>query len=154
MAYQTYRVRVESADGITRYFASFADGEGAAHEAEIAFDVYSALENCRKHEKRQINFEDRHVEQAELSEAQLHERMLRLPPALEHLVEDQEQAAQLHAAIASLPETQRRRFLLYHEDGLTYEQIAALEGCTLMPIKRSIACAEEKIREKIKIFRD
>jgi len=143
---------VENANGETRYYTSFVDGDGAIRETEISYEVYLALEGCRKHEKRQINFIDRHVEQADLSESQLQERMARLPISLELLVENQEQARRLYAVIDSLPETQRRRFLLSHEDGLTYKQIAALENCTIMPIQRSIIGAEVKIREKIKKF--
>jgi len=152
MSNNTYRVRVENADGDARYFTSFVDGAGAVHEIEISREIYLALEDCRKHEKRQAHFVERHVEQTDLSEGQLQERMIRLSPSLELLVENQEQAALLYAAIASLPEIQRRRFQLYHEDGLTYQQIAALEGCTIMPIQRSIVSAEEKIRAKIKLF--
>ena len=148
----TYTVREEIANDVIRYYAAFRDGSGSPQETEITCEVYLALEGCRKHEKRQINFDERHVEREKLSEAQLQTRMLRLPPSLERLVEGQEQAHQLRSAIAALPEIQRRRLLLYHVDGLTYERIAALEGCTIMPIRRSIACAEEKIREKIKFF--
>lgn len=36
--------------------------------------------------------------------------------------------------------------------GLTYEQIGAMEGCTKMPIKRSIDRAIEKIRLALKNF--
>ena len=44
----------------------------------------------------------------------------------------------LYHAIAALPETQRRRLVMYYFYDLTYEQIAELERCTPMPIKRSI----------------
>ena len=154
MSNDAYRVRIEGEGSNTRYFSSFVDAADAVHEIEISFEIYLALENCRRHEKRQENFIDRHVEQAELSEGQLQERMARLPPALELLVENQEQAIKLHTAIASLPESQRRRFLLYHEDGLTQEQIAALDGCSQTAIANSIQRAKEKIKEEIKNFRE
>lgn len=41
---------------------------------------------------------------------------------------------------------------LYFDYGLTYEQIGKIEGCSKMPVKRSIDRAIEKIREKIKYF--
>lgn len=37
----------------------------------------------------------------------------------------------LHRAISELPETQRRRITLYYFRGLTYEQIAEMEGCSI-----------------------
>jgi RNA polymerase sigma-70 factor (ECF subfamily) len=52
-----------------------------------------------------------------------------------------------------LPKTQRRRLALYYFGGLTYEQIATLEGCTKMPVKRSVDRAEEKIRQELKNFK-
>ena len=148
-----YTVRTGETDGALHYYAAFTDGDGLSQEVEVSREVYLALDDCRKHEKRQVHFIERHVERAELSEEQLQERMIRLLPTLELSMENREQAVHLYAAIESLPEIQRRRFLLYHEDGLTYQQIATQEGCTIMPIQRSIAGAEEKIRKKIKNFR-
>ena len=51
-----------------------------------------------------------------------------------------------------LPEVQRRRFRLYFDYGLTYEQIGKIEGCSKMPVKRSIDRAIEKIRLALKNF--
>ena len=56
----------------------------------------------------------------------------------------------LRQVITELPEIQRRRFFLYHDFGLTYEQIADMEGCTRRAVKFSVDLAEEKIREKLK----
>ncbi len=39
---------------------------------------------------------------------------------------------------------------LYHEFGLTYEQIAKMEGCKKQSVYDSVILAEKKIREKIK----
>ena len=53
----------------------------------------------------------------------------------------------LHAALQILTETQRRRVVLYYYYGYTYKQIAELEECTKMPIKRSIEDALRKLKE-------
>lgn len=42
--------------------------------------------------------------------------------------------------------------MLHFDLGLTYEQLEAMEGCTKMPIKRSIDRAIEKIRVALKNF--
>ena len=44
----------------------------------------------------------------------------------------------LQKAITILPDTQRRRLELYYFAGLTYEQIAALEGCSYPAVIKSI----------------
>ena len=55
----------------------------------------------------------------------------------------------LHRAIQKLPEIQKRRLILYFFDGMTYERIAKLEGCTKMPVKRSIDVALEKLKKEL-----
>lgn len=57
------------------------------------------------------------------------------------------QYEQLHNAILELPETQRRRLILYYFQGLTYEQIAEMEGCTHPAIIKSVSSALEKIKK-------
>ena len=57
-------------------------------------------------------------------------------------------------SIQELPELQRRRFVLHHEFGLTYEQIAEMEGRRKSAVCESVLRAEEKIREKIKNLKD
>jgi RNA polymerase sigma-70 factor (ECF subfamily) len=50
-------------------------------------------------------------------------------------------------ALATLTETQRRRFLLYHEHGLCCEQIAAVDGCTHPAVLKAISAAQEKLEK-------
>jgi RNA polymerase sigma-70 factor (ECF subfamily) len=148
-----YILRTEIAAGITRYYVSFADGEATLRETEISREVYLAMEECRKHEKRQRNFFDRYIEHSDLADETLRHRALFSPEPIEETIINNETADALRAAVARLPKVQRRRFILYHETGLTYEQISKMEGCTKMPIKRSIDRAEEKIREELKNFK-
>ena len=56
----------------------------------------------------------------------------------------------LYHAISALPKKQRRRLVMYYFYDLTYEQIAMLEGCTSMPVKRSIDRAVKKLRKQVK----
>ena len=55
--------------------------------------------------------------------------------------------AQLHRAISELPEIQRRRLILYYFQGMTYEQIAGMEGCTKRAVKFSVDIAVEKLKK-------
>lgn len=45
-----------------------------------------------------------------------------------------------------LPDTQRRRLELYYFAGLTYEQIAALEGCSYPAVIKSVKKAIVELR--------
>jgi DNA-directed RNA polymerase specialized sigma24 family protein len=144
----TYTVREESVDGVVRYFAAFVDGSGLPQEAEIPREVYLALDQCRLAEKKQQNETERHMERLELSEGQLAARALRPQKPMEEAVAE---AVDMQAAIATLTDAQRRRFLLYHEHGLNYEQIAQAENLSKQAIAQSIARAEEVLK---KFFED
>ena len=58
--------------------------------------------------------------------------------------------AQLHRAISELPEIQKRRLILYYFQGLTYEQIAEMEGCRYQSVQESILSAIKKLRKFFK----
>ena len=57
---------------------------------------------------------------------------------------------ELHKAITQLPDTQRRRLVLYYFQQLTYEQIAEVEGCRYQSVQESILSAIEKLRKYFK----
>jgi len=138
-----YTVRLEEADGIIRYFTSFNGGDGIQQEIEVNRETYLALEDCRLEEKRQANEFERHRERLELSEAQLAARTFLPPMPMEEAVV---QAVDMQAALATLTDTQRRRFLLYHEHGLSYEKIAQAENRIKSTIVESIVAASEKLK--------
>jgi len=139
-----YTVRTGETDGAPRYYAAFADGDGIHREVEVSLEVYLALDDFRRHDLRQIRSGERHRERFALSESQLAERMKAPPKPLEESVDD---AVSLQAALAALTSTQRRRFLLYHGHGLSFEQIAEIENCAYQVITRSVALAKEKLQK-------
>ena len=96
--------------------------------------------------------DERHEEYSELSDEALHTRAMDKPQSAEDAVFDSLQNEFLWRAIQSLPEMQRRRFILHHEFGLTYKQIALVEGCTRQAITLSVENAVAKIRAEIKKF--
>ena len=147
-----YTLRTEIVEGITRYYVSFQDGQAILRETEVSRPIY--LEFCRfvKKERNLRRWDERHTEQSELTDETLYNRALQPPKSIEETVSNHQRDERLRQAIAELPKIQRRRFTLYYEFGMTYEQIAKMEGCTKMPVKRSIDRATEKIRELIKNF--
>jgi len=101
-------------------------------------------------ERNLRRWDERHTEQSDLTDETLYGRALHQPKDVDEAVLDILRNEQLRQAVQSLSEIQRRRFVLYHEFGFTYEQIAQMEGCTKSPVKRSIDRAEKEIREKMK----
>jgi len=140
----TYAVRAENADGAPRYFAAFVDGGGNPQEVEIPREVYLALEACRRDMNRQIASIKRHQERLALSEGQLAARVNASHAPMEERVDA---ALSMQAALASLTETQRQRFLLYHEYGLNVEQIATVEDCAHPAIVKAISTAQQKLEK-------
>ena len=139
----TYTVRVTEMDGIIRYFTAFFDGSGIRQEIEINREIYLALEDCRKKEKRQQKYFDRYIEHLDLSEGQLAERIANLPVLVEDIVT---YALATQAALEILPENHLRRYLLYHREGLSFAQIGILENCSKQAIAQSVGKAEAKIK--------
>jgi len=148
-----YTLRTEIVEGITHYYVSFTDGQAIHRETEVSRPVYLEFLRFVEIERSLRHWDERHREYSELTDERLNRRAQNPPKSLEETVFDSQRDEQLRLAIQKLPEIQRRRFVLYHEFGLTYEQIAKMEGCTKMPVKRSIDRAEQKIREQIKFFK-
>lgn len=147
-----YTIRIEEINGQKRYFVAFVDGQGIFREVEVSYEVYTQFCRFVKCERNLRRSDERHLEQSELTEETLCRRALHKPKPVDEAVDDKIRREQLDEAIMELPEIQRRRFMLYFDLGLTYEQIGAMEGCTKMPIKRSIDRAIEKIRIALKDF--
>jgi RNA polymerase sigma-70 factor (ECF subfamily) len=149
-----YTLRLDDNDGkdIMPYFVSFKDGEGIHRETEISCPIFNEFLKFVKIERKLTRWGERHIEQSEQTDETLRQRMVKLPKSLEETVFDSERSERLRLAIQQLPEIQRRRFVLHHEFGLTYEQIGEMEGCTKMAVKFSVDAAKKKICKEMKNF--
>lgn len=137
-----------------QYYISFKDGQGVCHELEIDQALYEAFNRFELEDIKYLNVLSRHIEQSEVWDATLNVRAFQKPESLEETVMKMIQTEKLHTAIKQLPEIQRRRVILYFFGGLTYEQIAKKEGCTKMPVKRSIDAALERLKKELKKFKN
>jgi len=144
----TYTPYFKRLGGLRQYFVRFRDGHGLWQEASVSRAVYLEFQRSIRKEQSQSRWDRRYIERSELTDQSLYDRALHKSKSVSEIVLDHLRDEQVTQAIAKLPDLMRRRFLLYHDCGLTYEQIAEIEGCTKMPVKRSIDRAEEKIREK------
>lgn len=149
---RTYILREEVTENGTRYFISFKDGQDISHELNVSYDFYMAFRRLELDNRRLENWDWRHREFSEVRDETLNRRALRLPKAVDELIIEEEQVELLRKAIATLPEIQRRRFLLYHEYDLNYYQIGAMEHCTPQAVRRSVIIAREKIKAQMKEY--
>jgi hypothetical protein len=147
-----YIIHTEDIDGVTRHFVSFKDYHNVSKEIEVSPDIYSVFEDFLRKEESIIRRDKRHIKRAVLTDVELYKRALNKPKSVEDEVIDNQRNEKLEQAISELTETMRRRFILYHDCGLTYERIARIENRNIRSVFDSIRAAEEKIREKMKNF--
>ena len=132
---------------ISHYYISFIDGQGRNIRLEISRELFATFDRFELDDLSFLNEVDNHYEHSELTEATLNARALHKPEAVEDTVSHRIQSKKLREAIVHLPKTQRTRLLLYYFEDKTYQQIAEMEGCTIMPIKRSIDAALKKLKK-------
>ena len=130
-----------------QFSLSFRDVNGTHHCMEIGRELFEALDQFELDDISFMNEMDRHYEQSEQTEASLARRATEQQDTVEETVQQLMDAEALHRAIAQLPETQRRRLVLYYFGNFTYEQIAEMEGCTKRAVKFSVDIAIEKLKE-------
>lgn len=133
-----------------RYYILFKDGQAEIHELEIDKNLYDIFDSFELRDISYLHKWDKYIEHSEVWESTLNRRAFQSVESVEEIVFRNVQTEKLHKAIKKLPEVQKRRLILYFFDGLTYEQIAKREGCTKMPIKRSIDTALEKLKKDLK----
>jgi RNA polymerase sigma-70 factor, ECF subfamily len=75
----------------------------------------------------------------------------RVAPATEELLRG-ELVEKVDAALASLPESQRTALLLCRQEELSYEEIAAVLGCSLSATKSLIHRARETLKLRLKPY--
>ena len=138
--------------GDGRHWLTFLDGQGNRHHFEISAAVFALFDSFELDDLSYLNEVDRHYEQSELTEASLYDRAVYRPATVEESALQSMEYAQLHRAISELPEIQKRRLILYYFQGLTYEQIAEMEGCTKRAVKFSVDIAVEKLKKIFKNF--
>ncbi|RGE13696.1 sigma-70 family RNA polymerase sigma factor [Desulfotomaculum sp. OF05-3] len=133
-----------------RYYLSFKDGRGIMQNIEIDKVLYDLFNRFELEDISYLNRVSRHIEHSELTESTLNDRAFYKEESLEETVSRSMEYEQLHKAISKLPETQKRRLLLYFFGELTYEQIAELQGCKYQAVQSSIYAAIKTLKKFLK----
>ncbi len=76
------------------------------------------------------------------------------PPPHEAAVQGWPLHRQVHAALATLPEEQRRVVLLAYFEGLTHSEIARRTGQPLGTVKTRLRIAQQKLAEALQHLKD
>ena len=141
-------VIIQTGDG--KYYVSFRNGEKEYKDLEIGKNVYEAFNTFELQDVSHMNIVDRHLEQSEIWDSSLYERVFQKEESVEDTVLNKLEAERLHSAIQQLSEIQRRRLMKYYFEDKNYEQIAQEEGCSFQMVAKSVKAA---IRNLKKILR-
>ena len=73
-------------------------------------------------------------------------------PSPEDLLLSRERNRRITEALQSLPENQRMALILKRYDGLSYEEIARILGCSVSAVESLLVRAKKNLQEKLKIL--
>lgn len=143
-----YHLHTQETNGITQYLVCFVDSTGENRQTQVSRPVYLEFERFVRQERNLRRWDERYLEYSSLTDEDLLSRAVHIPKSVEEAVIDSLSNKTLREAILALSQIQRRRFLLYYEFGLNYEQIAVIEGCSKVAVKYSIDHAKANIQKK------
>lgn len=129
------------------YYIEFVDGQRKQHCIEISKELYEVFDRSELDDLKHLNIIDRHMEQSEIYDITLYKRSRQAGESAENEAIRKITLEELYSAIAILPKIQKRRLVLYYFGGLTYEQIAEMEGCTFQAIAKSVTIAEKNLKK-------
>ncbi len=129
----------------THYFVRFKDVHNQTVTEEITREQYEVFDESELAELSELHKYDNHIEHRNLSEAEIEQRLMIRQTSAEDIVIEQLENTDLQMLLLQLTPTQRRRLLLHYSVGLTYREIAEIEGCHIQAVKLSIKQSKDKI---------
>jgi RNA polymerase sigma-70 factor (ECF subfamily) len=73
-------------------------------------------------------------------------------PSPEELLLSREQSRRITEALQSLPDNQRMALVLKRYDGLSYQEIAQIIGCSVSAVESLLVRAKRNLQEKLKLL--
>lgn len=143
--YEIFTIGIET--DCPRYYIRFKDCSHIEHCFEISKELFELLDSFELADLSFLNEWDRHLEQSVQTEASIEARSICRQETVEETVFRHIESEMLHKAIATLPEVQRRRLLLYFFGNMTYQEIAELEGCKHPAVMKSVKAAIETLKK-------
>lgn len=134
--------------GSPQYFVSFRTTGGHSVCLEVEREVFEAMDRFELDDLSYMNEIDNHYERSELTEASLASRMANKMESFENVVLNKMREDALKEEITHLPAVQRRRLVLYYYGGFSYREIAEMEGCSAIAVKKSIDAAKKKLKKE------
>ena len=137
-----------SVDAFLRVFQAVKLFRGDAHFSTWLFRIVTNVYLDRR--KRTRNKQHLSLEEyIDLEENSVSRQVEDTSPSPEMLVEQQERTQVLQSAINELPDYQRAMVVLYHTEGLSYEEIAAVFSLPIGTVKSRLNRARLVLKQKL-----
>lgn len=124
---------------------------GQALSVEVSVEVYECLDRADHKEKNLAHEKRRHWDIREFDEYIVATEGRSYQETPEQQVCRKETRDELLSVLERCTATQRRRFLLYALDGLSFEQIARLETCSRSSVQSAIEGVRKKLQNLLKL---
>jgi len=149
-----YTYKAEIIGGKEVFTVAFVDGQGNAHEVSVGREVFTSLRRLQLAANRRAYRDEIYISHfiEDADDEGLCSLVFAPLPNVEEMVANVELCEIIAGLILALTDKQRRRFLLYRVDGLTYKQIARQEKCSLFSAYKSVQNVTKKIEEILKNF--
>ena len=136
------------------YVITITDGNGNKLTVEVSYEIFRFEKNYSRQEIRHLEESKENLSYEGFCELN-DEYYMEIPEQLtasscETEIMNNFSAEELHKAIDRLPEKQRRRFILYFVNGLTFEEIAVAENVTYKSVVESVQNALVKLRRIVR----
>ena len=125
---------------------SYKLANGSQICVEVSTSVQELLEQSDRQIRSQRRQDRRHLDFAVSTDENSDNPLLPAYEDTADLLERMERDARLHKAIGKLTEVQQRRLRLYYFKGMTYSQIARLEGVSHSTVITTIEQALKRLR--------
>lgn len=124
---------------------------GQAVCVEVSYEVYEYLKESDRKTENLSHQKRRHWDMRELDEYIIATECTHIHiPTPEEIVCRRETLRELMEVLASCTETQKKRFLLYALEGMSFSEIALYCGCSKTSVYESIAAVRKKYQDFFK----
>ena len=117
---------------------------------EISKELFDFFDRCELEDVAFMNEIKRHADKTELTPYLLNVLANQSMEPLFDLTAKKQETKELRMAIMMLPDTQRRRLLMYYWGNMTYKEIAAIEGCSFQAVEHSISKGHAQLKNILK----
>jgi RNA polymerase sigma-70 factor (ECF subfamily) len=118
-------------------------------KVEVTDELIECFEDFRKTKNNQKKSDERHIDFRGIENVENEAIIIHSEKSIEEIIFEDEKKEQIHLALSSLTEIQRRRVMLYYFDDLKLDAIAKLENVYISAVERSIKKAEKSIAKYI-----